>query len=273
MDRLNNKRIWIIFALLLTLGLASALGASYYSAKRLSCNTLVIDIKGDILTSFATGVVEDQSQRYVTYSDQVAKILEQLERSETIDAVILDIDSYGGLPVAGEEIANALKRTEKKNVALIRTAGLSAAYWAATGADHIVASPNSDVGSIGVSLQLRNFVEKNKKEGIRVTSITSGQYKGIGDPNRDLTKEEKELLQIDVDKIHENFVTAVSGNRSIEREQVAKLANGASMLGDKALEKGLIDELGDMQEAKAYLKKELGTEVRVCIPPPGQSAK
>jgi protease-4 len=184
-----------------------------------------------------------------------------------VRALIVDIDSYGGLPVAGEEIANALKKTPIPTVAVIRTAGLSSAYWAASGADHIVASRNSDVGSIGVSLQLRNFVEKNRKEGIRVTSITSGQYKGIGDPNRELTPEEKKLLQQDVDAIHSNFVDAIAENRGMERSLVATYANGASVLGSKALEQGLIDEIGDLDEAKAFLEKEIGREVRICIPP------
>lgn len=266
--KLSNKKIWVIFALVFVLCIAILAVFSFYAAKHYSCNTLVLDIKGDIVTSYATGQVVNENAQYVTYSENVAKLIDGVNDSKTIRAIILDIDSYGGLPVAGEEIANAIKRSNKQNAALIRTAGLSSAYWVASGAKHIVASRNSDVGSIGVSLQLRNLVEKNKREGIRVTSITSGQYKGIGDPNRELTKEEKDLLQVDVNKIHDNFVNAVSENRNIPKEKVALLANGASMLGEKALENNLVDELGDMTQVKAYLAKQLGEEVRICIPPP-----
>ena len=265
--KLSNKNIWISFALVMALGLGGTVGFSVYSAEHYSCNTLIVDVKGDLVTSYATSQLVGEDSQYVTYSDYVAKFLEEIDKSSTIKAVIVDIDSYGGLPVAGEEIANALKRFSKENVALIRSAGLSSAYWSASGAKHILASKNSDVGSIGVSLQLRNLVEKNKKEGIRVTSITSGEYKGIGDPNRELTKEEKDLLQVDVDKIHDNFVSAISENRGLSKEKVTLLANGASMLGDKALENGLIDELGDMAQAKEYLAKQLGTDVRICTPP------
>lgn len=268
MTQWTNKKVWTVFLVVLVVGLMLDAVIAAYAARTYSCNTIVLDVKGDLVTSYATaGVSDDASSGYVTYSDTIAKVIEATEKSKTVKGIIVDIDSYGGLPVAGEEIANALKRTEKKNVALIRSAGLSSAYWAASGADHIIASRNSDVGSIGVSLQLRNFVEKNKREGIRVTSITSGQYKGIGDPNRDLTKEETEMLQEDVDKIHKNFVSAISENRALPTEDVAKLATGESMLGEEALEGKLIDEIGDLAQAKTYLARELGGEVRICVPP------
>ena len=269
--KFSNKHVWIVFSLLMTVGLGLVVSASMYSAKHYSCNTLLMDLKGDLVTSYATNDVVSETAQYVTYSNEFAKLIEQLDSSDTINAIIVDVDSYGGLPVAGEEIANALKRSQKENVAVIHSAGLSSAYWAASGAKRIFASRNSDVGSIGVSLQLRNLVEKNKQEGIRVTSITSGQFKGIGDPNRELTKEEKDLLQIDVDKIHDNFVNAISENRNLPKEKVSSLATGASMLGDKALESGLVDEIGDFTQAKAYLEAKLGAGVRICTPPPSST--
>lgn len=267
----TNKKVWFVLVGVLAFGLLIDAAIAAYTVREYSCNTIVLDVKGDLVTSYATAGVSDDAMGYVTYSDWFAKTVELTEKSETVKAIIIDIDSYGGLPVAGEEIANALKRTEKKNVALIRTAGLSSAYWAASGADRIIASRNSDVGSIGVSLQLRNFVEKNKKEGIRVTSITSGQYKGIGDPNRELTDDEKKMLQEDVDKIHENFVSAISENRGLPKEDVSKLATGESMLGEEALDGKLIDAIGDLADAKAYLAKEIGEEVRICTPPAVES--
>lgn len=264
----THKKTWLAFGVVMIAGTGGLVAASIYSAEHYSCNTVVIDVKGGLVTSYATSpVMQDESGGYVTYSDQFSKFIEQMESSKTIKAIIVDVDSYGGLPVAGEEIADALKRTEKPNVALIRSAGLSSAYWAASGADRIFASRNSDIGSIGASMQLRNFVEKNKKEGIKVTSITSGQFKGIGDPNRELTDEEKKLLQNDVDKIQENFVKGISENRAMPLDSVEKLADGASMLGDKALEKGLIDEIGGIAEVKKYLASVIGEEVRVCSPP------
>lgn len=267
MKILLHKHIWIVFIGFIVLGLLSALGASLYSVEHLSCNTLILNVKGDLASSQATGGNSGESA-YVTYSDVISAYLDDIEDSRAIKAIIVDIDSYGGLPVAGEEIADALKRSSKTTVALIRSAGLSSAYWAASGADHIIASKNSDVGSIGVSLQLQNLVEKNRQEGVRVTSITSGPYKAIGDPNKELTKEEQKMLQEDVDKIHKNFVAAISENRNLELTKVSALATGASMLGEKALEEKLIDGIGGMNEVKDYLKKTLGTDVRICVPPP-----
>jgi len=264
--KLRHKHVWIVFSGVMVLGAALSLGASYYAVDHVSCNTLVFDVKGELLSSYAM-TPTDASTKYVTYGDIVSKNLRDIDNSKAIKAIILDVDSFGGSPVGGEDIATALKHSTKETVALIRSAGLSAAYWAATGADHIVASKNSDVGSIGAILELQNLVEKNRREGIQVTSITSGQYKGIGDPNRELTADEKELLQKDVDTTHNNFVTAVSTNRNMPLDQVKTIANGASMLGEKALQNGLVDEIGGMEEVKAYLKQKIGTDVRICVPP------
>lgn len=261
----SSKQIWIGFVLVIFVGLGVAVGVSEYSAQRLSCNTLTFNIRGSLVTSIATGQIADSSvSQYVTYSDVITKDLDDADKSKTIKAIIVDIDSYGGLPVAGEEIGNALRRSHKETVALIRSAGLSSAYWAASGAKHVIASANSDVGSIGVLMQLQNQVAKNKREGISITSITSGQFKDMGDPNRDLTPQEKQLLQTDVNKIRDNFVNAISKNRNLSEEKVVALADGSSMLGKKALENGLIDEIGDDTQARNYLAGKIGTDVRIC---------
>ncbi len=263
----TNKQVWLWFTGAYVAWMLVAFAMSAYSEKQYACNTVVLDIKGELLSSYATADTSEDANGYVTYGNMLTNQITELESSATVKNIIVDVDSFGGSPVAGEEIANELKRSTKNTVAVIRTAGVSAAYWAATGADRIFASRNSDVGSIGVSLQLQNYVEKNKKEGIRYESITSGAYKGIGDPNRSLTSEERKLLQDDVNKIHKNFVVAVSENRGISEAEVEVLATGASVLGDEGLRTRLIDEIGGFAEAKEYLERTTEEEVRICIPP------
>ncbi|MFH1193759.1 MAG: S49 family peptidase [bacterium] len=116
------------------------------------CNTVGINLHGTLVTYIPPKDSDDDSDDAsdMTSSDDILNYLEQAEEDKDIKAIVLEVDSYGGSAVAAEEISNALKRVTKPTVAYIRDGGASAAYWAATGADMIFASKNSDVGSIGV---------------------------------------------------------------------------------------------------------------------------
>lgn len=244
-------------------GFAGILGVSvlfvYFLDSADLCNVRGITLYGDLITTTAHSMGTTQ-----TISDDVLTAIQEAKDDETIRGLILDIDSNGGQPVAAEEIAHAIQRLDKPAVALIRSSGLSAAYWVATGADIIFASKNSDVGSIGVILPIVNEIEKNKKEGVEYSTITSARYKDIGDPSRLMTEEERSLLQRDIDVIHNNFVDAIAENRKIPREKVAELADGYSLLGTAALEKGLIDRIGDQHDAEQYLADLIGEPVEIC---------
>lgn len=197
-------------------------------------------------------------------SDLITSRIRALENDDTIKAVLLEVDSFGGSAVGGEEIATALKNTKKPTVALIRGMGASAAYWASTGADKIYASKNSDVGSIGVTSSYLDNFEKNRKDGLTYNQFSSGKFKDTGDPNKSLNAEERQLIMRDVNIMHQNFIKAVSENRNIGIEKVASLADGSTMLGEAALKNGLIDEIGGMPEVKNYLKEKIGEEVLFC---------
>lgn len=246
----------IIIFFALVIGTAIGIGIGVISEE--GCNIDGYGINGELVTSFTGSEYPETSSKI---------LIEELEKSadkEHVKAIIIDIDSFGGSPAAADMIADSLKRINKPTIAVIGDAGLSAAYWAVTGADRIFASPNSHVGGIGVSMSLMQTVEKNKEEGVAYESITSARFKNIGDPNKELTDEERELLQRDVDIIHENFVLAVSKNRELDMSIVESLADGSFVLGGMAFEKGLIDEIGDTFAAKEYLKSVIGEEARVC---------
>jgi len=179
-------------------------------------------------------------------------------------AILLEIDSLGGYPVAGEEVANALKNAKKPTVAVIRQTGDSAAYWATTGADRIFASSLSDVGSIGVSMSYLDNTKKNEVDGLTYNGLSAGKFKDTGDPDKTLTEEEKRLLQRDLDLLHEKFISAVATNRSLDIEKVRILADGSTMLGDAALANGLIDQIGGIPEAESYLRGIVGEDATVC---------
>lgn len=228
-----------------------------------SCNVVGIELYGDLHTVSEVDeegyVIEDQ-----TSSDDIVYYIEEAEYDDNIEAIILEIDSLGGDAVAAEEIANALKRAEKPTVALIRGYGDSAAYWAATGADMIFASANSDIGSIGVTMSYLDYSKQNQIEGLTYNKLSVGEFKDIGDPDKPLTVRERELLMRDVNIMNENFIKAVAENRGLSISEVRLLADGSSMLGEMALEKGLIDEIGDLYDVEMYLGNIIDDLVEIC---------
>lgn len=123
----------------------------------------------------------------------------------------------------------------------------------AAASDFLIASPMSDVGSIGVSMSYVEESQKNEDEGLTYVQLITGKFKDIGSPNRPITDEERDLLQADLDIIHNEFIDIVSEYRELPREQVEAVADGASMPGSRALDANLIDALGDRPQAKAAL--------------------
>ena len=219
-------------------------------------NVALIKVYGEIV-----GYEEEWEGGWMqTSSEKVLEYINQININEQIKAIIVEIDSGGGEPVASEEIYMALKRTQKPTVALIKGMGASGAYVVAIGTDKIYASNFSDVGSIGVTMSYLDYSKQSEKEGIIYQQLSSGKFKDTGDPDKELTDEERELLMRDINKAHRMFVEIVAENRALDYEYVAKIADGSTMLGIDAKEVGLIDEIGDLEDVKEYLSNKLDIE-------------
>lgn len=230
------------------------------------CNALVLPLNGYLTTYLPMtpdGVVGEEWAD-ATASEDIVFNLEQMATDPAVGGVVLYIDSPGGDPVAGEEVANALKRFGKPSVAVIRGLGASAAYWAASGADQVYASRLSDVGGIGVTASYLDESQKVRDEGYRYTELSTGKFKDTGDPNRPLTAEERAIILADLGKVHEVFVQVVAANRGLATTAVAALANGLTYVGDDALAKGLIDGIGDLSTAREYLSEQMGEPAELC---------
>jgi len=230
------------------------------------CNVAGLELHGDLYTYLMPSEMDEEGYAIedVVASQNIVFSINEAKENENIKAILLEVDSYGGSPVAAEEVMSALKNAEKPTVALIREAGASAAYWAATGADRIFASANSDVGSIGVTFSYLDNVQSNLKEGFTYNQLSVGKYKDSGDPNKPLTQEERDLFMRDVQIVQDNFIKSVAENRNMDIEKVKGLADGSTMLGQMALDNGLIDQIGSFQEVKDYLKEKIGEDVEVC---------
>jgi len=230
-------------------------------------NVAVIRIYGDIV-SYSGQFTESEESEFIpdtTSSEEVVNYINQANQDNDIKAIIVEIDSPGGYPVASEEIAKALVRTNKPTIAVIREQGLSGAYLAATGADKIFASRISDVGGIGITASYLDYSQKNKNEGIIYQQLSLGKFKDAGDPNKELTAEEKRLLMEDLEKTYQILVEIIAKNRDLDIEVVEELADGSSMLGEEAKKVGLIDEIGGISEAEEWLENELGIEPELCF--------
>lgn len=229
------------------------------SVDSLGCDSKVLGIGVyGVLTTYPREIVDESGHVTTsTSSDDVIYALESGAKDPDIEAIVIEFDSPGGLPVAGEEIANAIKRINKTTISLIRNQGNSAAYWAASAADTVFALKNSDVGSIGVTASYLDNSKHNEKEGLTYQQLTSAPYKDIGSPDKPLTEEERFFIERDLEIIHQNFVEAIASHRNLDYNLVSNLANGSSMLGDMAKQYGLIDRVGDIYTVKDYLINEL----------------
>jgi protease-4 len=225
------------------------------------CNVYGFEIYGELAIYNYSGPDEVS---ITAISGDIVDVIDGAREDESVKAIILNIDSGGGSPVAGEEVANALKRFDKPTVAVVRDSALSAAYLAASGADLIIASKNSDIGSISVTMSYLDNVEKNKKEGLNFVSLSTGKFKDAGSPDIALSPEAKELFARDLKIVHNNFIAQVVENRKLDKTKVEKMADGSSMLGEAALGSGLIDRIGDMNDAREYLKEKIGEDVEIC---------
>ena len=236
------------------------------SIEEKSCNIFNIKLQGSLITYISNeGKDEFGNQLWnETSSEDIISAIEQAEENENIKAIVLEIDSLGGGPVAAEEVANALKRAKKPTIALIREWGISAAYYAASGADIIFASQNSTVGSIGITMSYLDYAKENEEDGLTYNRLTAGKFKDMFNPDKPLADEERKLIERDLKILHENFIKAVADNRNIDIEKVRLLADGSDMLGHMALGNGLIDQIGGRYEVEEYLGEKIGGEIEIC---------
>jgi protease-4 len=192
------------------------------------------------------GVIGSQI-RPVAYSH----VLESIARSKSYRALLLDIDSPGGSATGSEALHRSIERVaeSKPVVAYVRGMGASGGYYLCCAASQVFTLPTALVGSIGV-IYMRPVLEQLLgRAGIEFSIFKAGKYKDMTGFWRSPTSEESERLQGLIDEIYDNFVQVVSKGRSLSDETVRDLATGELMTGQRALEAGLVDHLGDYTDA------------------------
>jgi protease-4 len=163
--------------------------------------------------------------------------------------------------VASQEIYSRLLDLKESGTPIVVSMGSVAAsggYYVACPADSIIANPGTITGSIGVLMSFTNLEGLFEKIGMDFEVVKSGEFKDVGSWSREMTPEERALLQTTVDDIYSQFVEVVAANRSMERPAVEALADGRIFSGRQALEAGLVDGLGTLDSAIAVAGRMAG---------------
>jgi len=215
-----------------------------------------LDGKGRIAVVPVEGVITD--------SREVVEQLDDFRLNDSVAAVVVRIDSPGGAVAPSQEIYDAVKRLSEKKpvVASMGSMGASGGYYAALGADNIIANPGTMTGSIGVIVKFPNLEGLYEKIGYKSEVIKSGPLKGIGASNRALSEEERKLMQDLIKNVYKQFVRDVAAARSMPEETISGLADGRIYTGEQALEAGLIDSLGNFTDAIAFAADLVGLDTK-----------
>ncbi len=201
------------------------------------------------------GVV--QVDQTISQSDHILNCLKRFDEADNIKAIIVRINSPGGEVGPSQEIYEQIRKVSgrKKIIASMGSIATSGGYYIASAADKIIANKGTLTGSIGVIMSFTNVQGLMKKVGLGSTTVKSGLYKDIGSPVRKMSAEETEMLQSLSDNIHEQFIADIAEGRNMAESEIRNLADGRIFTGQQAVEVGLIDSLGNFDDAVEYAGK------------------
>ena len=241
----------VVFLVIMTVlsiqGINSAGGGGRLSG---SSTIGVIEINGTISGETSGGLMGG----YTANSMELMNSIRRAGERDDIKVVVLRIDSPGGSAVASKEIALELDRLREKGKKVITSMGdtcASGGYWIACSSDYIMANGATLTGSIGVIMQLSNLEGLFEKLGIRDEVIKSGKHKDMGSATRDMTTEERQLLEDIVGDSYDQFLDQVLRGRQgkITQEDLLAIADGRVISGRQAVELGLVDGIGNYYDA------------------------
>lgn len=184
-------------------------------------------------------------------SKDIIEELKEHSNDYSIKAIVLRIDSPGGAVVPAQEIYEEIKKikSKKKVVVSMGSVAASGGYYISSPADKIIANPGTLTGSIGVIMEIPNFEGLMNKIGVKTEIIKSGRHKDMVSIFKSMAPEEKKIIQAVLDDVHDQFIKAVAEGRNMKIEDIKKMADGRIFTGKNAKELGLVDELGNLEDA------------------------
>ncbi len=238
----------------------------------------IVGITGAVAITAASMSGLTFGRDHISKLEILGVIIEDEERDQAIldladdahaKALIVTIDSPGGTTSGSEGLYLALREVARKKpvVAVMGTVAASGGYVTAIGADHIIARGNTITGSIGVLMQNTEVSELLKKIGVGIEMITSGPLKGKPSPFEPMDAQGRAAIKILIDDSYRWFVDLVAERRNLTPERARELSDGRVYSGRQALEAKLIDQIGGMPEARAWLEKEKDISGKLPVEP------
>jgi protease-4 len=200
--------------------------------------------------------------------EDLIRDLKLYRENPQVKAVVIRINSPGGVVGPTQELHQALMRVReagKPVVASLGSVAASGGYYTAVAADRIFANPGTLTGSIGVIMQMANVESLFKKVGVDYVVVKAGRYKDIGNFTRPMTPEERRVLQTLLDDVHAQFIDAVATGRNLDRADVVKFADGRVFSGTQARDLKMIDTLGSFEDAINEAAKLAGLRVPPAV--------
>ena len=216
------------------------------------CVGIVTALLGDGETlSRGEGVGLVELKGVIVDGQETVRQLRVLKKEKRVKAVVLRVDSPGGVVGPSQEIFAAVKGLAqvKKVVVSMGSVAASGGYYVSAPATLIYANPGTITGSIGVLMKFSNIEGLMGKVGMKAFTIKTGKYKDVGSPLRSMTPEERRMLQGVIDSTHDQFVRAVAEGRKLPVDQVRQIADGRIFSGEQALALKLVDRIGTLQDA------------------------
>ncbi|MCZ4307950.1 signal peptide peptidase SppA [Vibrio sp. 10N.286.46.A8] len=206
----------------------------------------------DVAVIVASGAIMDGKQpRGTVGGDTTAALLRQARNDDKVKAVVLRVDSPGGSAFASEVIRNeieAIKQAGKPVVVSMSSLAASGGYWISMGADKILAQPTTLTGSIGIFSVITTFEKGLNDIGVYTDGVGTSPFSGLG-ITTGLSEGAKDAFQMGIENGYRRFISLVGENRGMEVDAVDKIAQGRVWTGQDAIEKGLVDEIGDFDDA------------------------
>lgn len=240
---MKNRWIWILAA-----GGAVLLCMVIFAVIAL---TVILSGKNELSISSGVGLVEVKG--LIIDPLETVKQLHDFGKDDKVKAVVLRIDSPGGVVGPSQEIWSAVKRLKEKKPVVVSMGSVAASggYYIAAPATLIYANPGTITGSIGVLMKFSNLEGLMGKVGMKSFTLKTGKFKDVGSPSRTMSDDEKAMLQSVIENTHSQFVKAVAEGRRLSEEKVREIADGRIFSGEQAVANKLIDRLGTMQDAVA----------------------
>lgn len=197
----------------------------------------------------------------------------RLRDDPSVKGWVVAVNSPGGVVAPSQSMYSTLRRVRAEDrvpvIAAIGSVGASGGYYVAMAADSVLAMPGSITGSIGVIMEYPNVRELLEKVGVEMEMVKAGAQKDLGSPFRDMDPEHRAILSAMVEDVHAQFVEAVAEARDLPMDEVLPLADGRVFSGRQALAAGLVDRMGNVDEAIGLAGRlaGLGSEPRIVRPP------